>query len=80
VFDGVVPLDLTAVTLNELEVVGAVGSPGTYPLAAELVASKRVDLLPIVSQIIPITEVIDLFSSDAHTEAGRKVVVRLAEE
>lgn len=80
VFDGVVPLDLTAVTLSELEVVGAVGSPGTYPLAAELVASKRVDLLPIVSQIIPITEVIDLFSSDAHTEAGRKVVVRLAEE
>lgn len=34
VFDGLVPLDFTAVTLGELEVVGVVGSPGTYPLGS----------------------------------------------
>ncbi len=77
VFDGPVSLDLSSITFREAEVVGAVGSPGTYELATELVSSGKVNVRPIVSRIISLTEVPDLFSGRALAKTERKVVVSL---
>lgn len=77
VFDGPVSLDLSSITFREAEVVGAVGSPGTYQLATELVASGKVNLRPIVSRIISLTEVPDLFTGPELAKSERKVVVSL---
>jgi L-iditol 2-dehydrogenase len=79
VFDGPVEIDLSSITFREAEVVGAVGSPGTYELATELVSSGRVNLRPIVSRTISLGEVPDLFSGPALAKTERKVVVSLSE-
>lgn len=78
VFDGLVSIDLTAVTLNEIEIVGAVGSPGTYPLALELAAARRVNLIPIVSRIISLGELPALFAPSGQGSAERKTVMTFA--
>jgi threonine dehydrogenase-like Zn-dependent dehydrogenase len=75
VFDGSVPIDLNELRKNELEVVGATGSPGTYPLAAELDSSGRVNLRPIVSRIIRLHDIPALFSDGAHATNTRKAVI-----
>lgn len=75
VFDGLVPLDLTAVTLGELEVVGAVGSPGTYPLALELAVTRRVELAPIVSRVVALGDLPELFSPSGQSAAECQSVV-----
>lgn len=75
VFDGLVPLDLTAVTLNEIEIAGAVGSPGTYPLAVELAGAGRVDLVPIISRIIALPDLPEFFAPSGQGATERKAVV-----
>jgi len=75
VFDGLVPLDLTAVTLGEIEIAGAVGSPGTYPLAVELAGAGRVNLTPIISRIISLDEIPSFFAPSGDGAAERKAVV-----
>lgn len=75
VFDGPIPLDFSTVTLNELEVLGTVGSPGTYPAALELAASGKVDLLPIASKFITLEGVPALFEPGSGGSSERKTVV-----
>lgn len=75
VFDGPIPIDLNELRKNEIEVVGATGSPGTYPLAAELVSGGRVNLRPIVSRIIRLHDIPELFSGTEQAANTRKAVI-----
>ncbi len=51
-----VPLPLQSVVTRQIRLQGSCGSAGEYPEAIELLASKAIDVAPLLSAIAPLTE------------------------
>lgn len=51
-----VPLPLQLVVTRQLRLQGSCASAGEYPQAIELIASKKIDVTPMLSAIAPLTE------------------------
>lgn len=51
-----VPLPLQAVVTREITLLGSCASAGEYPAAIEMLASRAVDVVPLISAIAPLEE------------------------
>ena len=79
-------VDIDQIVYNQLNVVGAVGSPGCWPRAIELLAQRKVNLHPMITRVMPLHALPDAFAllesgagaikvvivpHDSHDEVGR---------
>ncbi len=52
-----VPLDTDRIVLDEIEVIGSRGAPNALPESIKLLASGRVNVKPLVTHKLPLSEV-----------------------
>jgi threonine dehydrogenase-like Zn-dependent dehydrogenase len=59
-------LDTNRITLDEIEVVGTRGAPNAIPESIRLLASNRIEVQPLVTHQLPLSEVqrgMEIFSN-----------------
>ncbi len=56
VFGQPVTVNLDSLMYGQVHMVGAVGSPGTYNKAVELLSNRQVELRPIVGRVMPLSQ------------------------
>lgn len=73
------PIDLTAVTLNELTVLGTLGFANDFPVALKMMSLGKVDLKPIISHHLPLERVEEGINMlRRHDEGVWKIVITYA--
>jgi L-iditol 2-dehydrogenase len=70
-----VELPLQAVVTRQLRLQGSAASAGEYPRAIELLASKQIDVSPLISAVAPLDEGVQYFARLHGREAGLMKVV-----
>ncbi len=70
-----VELPLQAVVTRQLRLQGSAASAGEYPRAIELLASKQIDVSPLISSVAPLDEGADYFARLHGREPGLMKVV-----
>jgi threonine dehydrogenase-like Zn-dependent dehydrogenase len=74
-----VPVDLITLGYGEIEILGScVYTPADYAKSVGLVAEKQLDLLPLVSHRLPLTEGIGAIEQLAKGMAAQKVLLAVS--
>ena len=76
-FDRPYSADLLQMMLQEHAIIGTFGSATELEQAARLISSGAVDVSPVVSEVIPLERVPEMFAAlVADRAAGRKVLIQ----
>jgi 2-desacetyl-2-hydroxyethyl bacteriochlorophyllide A dehydrogenase len=75
VFGRRISVEIDQIVYNQLHLVGAVGSPGCWPRAIELLAQGRVRLRPLITHEVPLCDLAEAFEMLERGNDAIKVVV-----
>ncbi|KAF0229362.1 MAG: L-idonate [Beijerinckiaceae bacterium] len=77
---GDAPMPVNMIVAKELEIVGTFRFDAEFSRAAELIASRAVDLRPMISAVFPLDQAVEAFARASDRTQATKVVIALSEQ
>lgn len=73
--DDEVPVDTYDMFCNEKKIMATYINPYTFGRVLELLKSKRIDLSEHVKTVVPLSEIMDCFTTDKYRDAAKMIIV-----